>query len=93
MQNVFTQVIFKDFECIFELRLTFWDTAGCVCECHAPLQVYKTLPVLVIVGNIKDELAKLAESDDEDVETVAKLEQAHVTRLNAEKDDNKQLKK
>jgi len=37
---------------------------------------------------IKEDLHRLAESEDEDAEFVQKIEQAHVTRLNVEKDDN-----
>ena len=38
-----------------------------------------------------EELAKIAESEDEDAEQVAVIEKAHVVRLEAEKDDNKTL--
>lgn len=39
-------------------------------------------------GKIKEELTKLAESEDEDGEMVNKIEEAQKVRLDAEKDDN-----
>ena len=39
-------------------------------------------------GKIKEELNKLAESEDEDGEMVNKIEEAQKVRLDAEKDDN-----
>ncbi len=37
----------------------------------------------------KEEIEKLVESDEEDAKIVDQIEEAHITRLNAEKDDNK----
>ena len=42
---------------------------------------------------IQAELEKIAESEDEDGEVVEKIEGAQNARLQAEKDDNMQLKK
>lgn len=39
-------------------------------------------------GKIKEELNKLAESEDEDGDMVNKIEEAQKVRLDAEKDDN-----
>ena len=40
----------------------------------------------------KEEIEKMVESDEEDAKIVDQIEEAHVTRLNAEKEDNQQLK-
>lgn len=42
---------------------------------------------------IKEDLDKILESEGEDEEVVGQIEGAHVVRLNAEKDDNLQLKR
>ena len=44
-------------------------------------------------AKIKAEINRLIESDNEDDEIVERIEGAHIVRLNAEKDDNQQLKK
>lgn len=43
--------------------------------------------------NARKELEDIQESDDEEAKNVEKIEGAHIVRLNAEKDDNLQLKR
>jgi len=40
-----------------------------------------------------EELKKIEESDEEEDKTVDKIQGAHVVRLDAEKDDNRELKR
>ena len=42
---------------------------------------------------MKEEIKQLEESDEEEKKDVEAIEGAHVTRLNAEKDDNENLKR
>ena len=45
------------------------------------------------IAQVKEEIKQLEESDEEEKKDVEAIEGAHVTRLNAEKDDNENLKR